>query len=47
MCVLSGDNGEDAEFLYYMNEGVYGPFGVKLLGNAIAAPSVHKVRSTD
>ncbi|XP_077404782.1 antizyme inhibitor 1b [Vanacampus margaritifer] len=37
-----GDNGEDAEFLYYMNEGVYGPFGVKLLGNAIAAPAVHK-----
>uniref|UniRef100_A0A3Q2YC70 Antizyme inhibitor 1b n=1 Tax=Hippocampus comes TaxID=109280 RepID=A0A3Q2YC70_HIPCM len=33
---------EDAEFLYYMSEGVYGPFGVKLLGNAIAAPSVHK-----
>ncbi|XP_077362869.1 antizyme inhibitor 1b [Festucalex cinctus] len=37
-----GDDGEDAEFQYYMNEGVYGPFGVKLLGNAIAAPAVHK-----
>ncbi|XP_061520595.1 antizyme inhibitor 1b [Phycodurus eques] len=37
-----GENGEDAEFLYYMNEGVYGLFGVKLLGNAIAVPAVHK-----
>lgn len=26
-----------------MNEGVYGPFSRKLLGNCIAAPSVHKV----
>ncbi|XP_044026739.1 antizyme inhibitor 1b [Siniperca chuatsi] len=34
--------GEDTEFLYYMNEGVYGPFNRKLLGNSIAAPSVHK-----
>uniref|UniRef100_A0A3Q2WCY5 Antizyme inhibitor 1b n=1 Tax=Haplochromis burtoni TaxID=8153 RepID=A0A3Q2WCY5_HAPBU len=33
----------DTEFLYYMNEGVYGPFGRKLLGNSIPAPSVHKV----
>ncbi|XP_034016050.1 antizyme inhibitor 1b isoform X2 [Thalassophryne amazonica] len=32
----------DAEFLYYMKEGVYGPFSRKLLGNAIGAPSVHK-----
>uniref|UniRef100_A0A3Q4BU58 Orn/DAP/Arg decarboxylase 2 N-terminal domain-containing protein n=1 Tax=Mola mola TaxID=94237 RepID=A0A3Q4BU58_MOLML len=32
----------DTEFLYYMNEGVYGPFNCKLLGNSITAPSVHK-----
>nr|XP_057902677.1 antizyme inhibitor 1b [Doryrhamphus excisus] len=37
-----GDNGDDTEFLYYMNEGVYGPFGIKLLGSAIAAPCVPK-----
>ncbi|XP_054620408.1 antizyme inhibitor 1b isoform X2 [Dunckerocampus dactyliophorus] len=37
-----GDNSDDTEFLYYMNEGVYGPFGIKLLGSAVAAPSVHK-----
>jgi len=37
-----GENNEDTEFLYYMNEGVYGPFSHKLLGNSIAAPSVHK-----
>uniref|UniRef100_A0A3B3ZC12 Orn/DAP/Arg decarboxylase 2 N-terminal domain-containing protein n=1 Tax=Periophthalmus magnuspinnatus TaxID=409849 RepID=A0A3B3ZC12_9GOBI len=30
------------EFLYYMNEGVYGSFSPKLLGNTIAAPTVHK-----
>ncbi|XP_030003363.1 antizyme inhibitor 1b [Sphaeramia orbicularis] len=36
------ENNENAEFLYYMNEGVYGPFNLKLLGNSIAAPSVHK-----
>nr|XP_061808520.1 antizyme inhibitor 1-like [Nerophis lumbriciformis] len=40
--LASGDKSEDAEFLYYMSEGVYGPFGVKLLGNAVAAPTVHK-----
>ncbi|XP_029022540.1 antizyme inhibitor 1b [Betta splendens] len=33
---------ENTEFLYYVNEGVYGPFSCKLLGNSIAAPSVHK-----
>ncbi|KAF7669343.1 hypothetical protein LDENG_00196550 [Lucifuga dentata] len=33
---------EDPEFLYYINEGVYGPFSHKLLGNPIPAPSVHK-----
>lgn len=37
-----GENNEDTEFLYHMNEGVYGPFSCKLLGNSIAAPSVHK-----
>ncbi|XP_008304947.1 antizyme inhibitor 1b [Stegastes partitus] len=37
-----GENNEDTKFLYYMNEGVYGPFSRKLLGNSIAAPSVHK-----
>ncbi|XP_008329972.1 antizyme inhibitor 1b [Cynoglossus semilaevis] len=40
--LTQGDNNEDTEFLYYMNEGVYGPFSCKLLGNSIAAPSVHK-----
>lgn len=40
--LAQGENNEDTEFLYYMNEGVYGPFSHKLLGNAIAAPSVHK-----
>ncbi|XP_068431278.1 antizyme inhibitor 1b isoform X1 [Clinocottus analis] len=40
--LTQGGNNEDAEFLYYMNEGVYGPFSRKLLGNCIAAPSVHK-----
>uniref|UniRef100_A0A3Q0RVD5 Antizyme inhibitor 1b n=1 Tax=Amphilophus citrinellus TaxID=61819 RepID=A0A3Q0RVD5_AMPCI len=37
----------DTEFLYYMNKGVYGPFDRKLLGNSIAAPSVHKVSRKD
>lgn len=41
--VYVGENNEDTEFLYYMNEGVYGPFSHKLLGNSITAPSVHKV----
>ncbi|CAI5690675.1 antizyme inhibitor 1b [Oreochromis niloticus] len=40
--LAQGENNEDTEFLYYMNEGVYGPFGRKLLGNSIPAPSVHK-----
>ena len=39
----SDGNNDNPEFLYYMNEGVYGPFNQKLLGNTIAAPSVHKV----
>ncbi|XP_071757628.1 antizyme inhibitor 1b [Centroberyx gerrardi] len=33
---------EEPEFLYYMNEGVYGSFSRKLLGSNIPAPSVHK-----
>ncbi|XP_029975843.1 antizyme inhibitor 1b isoform X1 [Salarias fasciatus] len=37
-----GENNEDTEFLYHMNEGVYGPFSCKLLGSSITAPSVHK-----
>ncbi|XP_069032875.1 antizyme inhibitor 1b [Embiotoca jacksoni] len=40
--LTQGENNEDTELLYYMNEGVYGPFSRKLLGNSIAAPSVHK-----
>lgn len=39
---LAHSDSEDTEFLYYMNEGVYGPFNRKLLGKSIAAPSVHK-----
>lgn len=42
-CFHTGENNEGTEFLYYMNEGVYGPFSCKLLGNSISAPSVHKV----
>lgn len=37
------ENNEGTEFLYYMNEGIYGPFSCKLMGNSISAPSVHKV----
>ncbi|XP_068189046.1 antizyme inhibitor 1b [Antennarius striatus] len=40
--LTQGEKNEDTEFLYYINEGVYGAFGCKLLGNSIAAPSVHK-----
>lgn len=40
--LAQGEDNEGTEFLYYMNEGVYGPFNRKLLGNTIAAPSVHK-----
>ncbi|KAM7373171.1 hypothetical protein PAMP_008047 [Pampus punctatissimus] len=40
--LAQGENNEDTKFLYYMNEGVYGPFSHKLLGNSIAPPSVHK-----
>lgn len=42
-CLNAGEKNEDTEFLYYMNEGVYGSFNHKLLGNTISAPSVHKV----
>uniref|UniRef100_A0A3P9K985 Antizyme inhibitor 1b n=2 Tax=Oryzias TaxID=8089 RepID=A0A3P9K985_ORYLA len=41
-CLSQGEKKEDTEFLYYMNEGVYGPFSHKLLGHPIAAPSLHK-----
>lgn len=37
-----GEKNEDTEFLYYMNEGVYGSFSHKLLGNIITNPSVRK-----
>ncbi|KAJ0055038.1 hypothetical protein NL108_008771, partial [Boleophthalmus pectinirostris] len=40
-CLLR-ENNDNTEFLYYMNEGVYGSFSPKLLGNTIAAPTVHK-----
>ncbi|KAM7384247.1 hypothetical protein PAMA_011544 [Pampus argenteus] len=40
--LAQGENNEDTKFLYYMNEGVYGPFSHKLLGNSISPPSVHK-----
>lgn len=33
------------EFVYYMNDGVYGSFMGKLFGNVIATPSVHKVKN--
>uniref|UniRef100_A0A8C6TQV7 Antizyme inhibitor 1b n=1 Tax=Neogobius melanostomus TaxID=47308 RepID=A0A8C6TQV7_9GOBI len=33
-------NNDNTEFLYYMNEGVYGPFSQKLLGNTIAHKKV-------
>lgn len=42
-CFYTGEKNEGTEFLYYMNEGIYGPFSCKLLGNSISAPSVHKV----
>lgn len=31
------------EFLYFINEGVYGSFSHKLLGGTIPAPAVYKV----
>ncbi|XP_048881174.1 antizyme inhibitor 1b [Brienomyrus brachyistius] len=34
---------DEPEFLYYMNDGVYGSFSSKLLDDIIPAPSVHKV----
>ncbi|XP_026156404.1 antizyme inhibitor 1b [Mastacembelus armatus] len=40
--LVQGQSHEDTEFLYYISEGVYGPFSHKLLGNSISAPSVHK-----
>ncbi|KAL4629963.1 antizyme inhibitor 1b-like [Arapaima gigas] len=38
--VLSLEN--EREFLYYMNDGVYGSFASRLLDQTIPAPSVHK-----
>lgn len=46
MCLVLLDelNHSDVpEFVYYMNDGVYGSFVGKLFGNTITAPSVHKV----
>ncbi|XP_036411447.1 antizyme inhibitor 1b [Megalops cyprinoides] len=34
--------GNEPDFLYYMNDGVYGSFAIKLLEDTIPAPSVHK-----
>ncbi|XP_052388638.1 antizyme inhibitor 1-like [Carassius gibelio] len=34
------------EFVYYMNDGVYGSFMGKLFGNVITTPSVHKMSLT-
>ncbi|XP_024250968.1 antizyme inhibitor 1b [Oncorhynchus tshawytscha] len=33
---------DEPEFLYYLNDGVYGSFSSKLLGSTIPAPAVHK-----
>lgn len=38
---------DEPEFLYYMNDGVYGSFAYKLLEESIQAPTVHKVVSLD
>ncbi|XP_051526490.1 antizyme inhibitor 1-like isoform X1 [Myxocyprinus asiaticus] len=37
---------DEPEFLYYMNDGVYGSFVGKLFGNIITAPSVPKMSLT-
>ncbi|KAL6456868.1 hypothetical protein MHYP_G00338310 [Metynnis hypsauchen] len=37
---------DDSEFLYYLNDGVYGSFVGKLLGNTIPSPTVHKMSLT-
>ncbi|XP_076864700.1 antizyme inhibitor 1b [Brachyhypopomus gauderio] len=37
---------DEPEFLYYLNEGVYGSFVGKLLGNTIPSPTVHKISYT-
>uniref|UniRef100_W5KVQ5 Antizyme inhibitor 1b n=2 Tax=Astyanax mexicanus TaxID=7994 RepID=W5KVQ5_ASTMX len=34
---------DEPEFLYYLNDGVYGSFMGKLLGNTIPSPKVHKM----
>ncbi|KAG9339372.1 hypothetical protein JZ751_023765 [Albula glossodonta] len=33
---------DEPQFLYYMNDGVYGSFASKLLDSTMSAPSVHK-----
>lgn len=36
----------ETDFLYYLNDGVYGSFVGKLLGNTIPSPRVHKMSLT-
>ncbi|XP_076137077.1 antizyme inhibitor 1a [Alosa pseudoharengus] len=38
---------DEPEFLYYMNDGVYGSFAYKLLEESIPAPTVHKAVSPE
>ncbi|XP_026862139.1 antizyme inhibitor 1b isoform X1 [Electrophorus electricus] len=38
---------DEPEFLYYLNEGVYGSFVGKLLGNTVPSPTVHKTFTAD
>ncbi|XP_063054947.1 antizyme inhibitor 1a [Engraulis encrasicolus] len=38
---------DEPEFLYYMNDGVYGSFAYKLLEGSIPAPAVHKAVSPE
>lgn len=40
--VLSGN--DEPEFLYYMNDGVFGSFAYKLLEESVPVPSLHKVK---
>ncbi|KAJ7991974.1 hypothetical protein DPEC_G00289410 [Dallia pectoralis] len=37
---------DEPEFLYYLNDGVYGSFSSKLLGGSFPPPAVHKRAST-
>ncbi|KAL7840351.1 hypothetical protein AOLI_G00256740 [Acnodon oligacanthus] len=43
--MLSGN--DEPEFLYYMNDGVFGSFAYKLLEESVPTPSLHKVKSSD